>query len=64
MTTIPTSLLGFIDIVVRPFTLEWSVILTVKVGLDTHLFVKVLRPRDSEVIFSVFQSSCHLLPSV
>jgi len=30
-------------------------------GLGTHLFVKVHRPGDSEVIFSVFESSCHLL---
>jgi len=32
-------------------------------GLGTHLFVKVPRPGDSEVIFSVLESSCHqLLP--
>jgi len=30
-------------------------------GLGTHLFVKAPRPGDSEVIFSVFESSCHLL---
>jgi len=30
-------------------------------GLGTHLFVKVPRPGDSEVTFSVFESSCHLL---
>jgi len=30
-------------------------------GLSTHLFVKVPRPRDNEVTFSVFKSSCHLL---
>jgi len=30
-------------------------------GLVTHLFVKVLRPGDSKVTFSVFESSCHLL---
>jgi len=30
-------------------------------GLGTHLFVKVRRPGDSEGIFSVFESSCHLL---
>jgi len=29
-------------------------------GLETHLFVKVSRPGDSEVTFSVFESSCHL----
>jgi len=29
--------------------------------LGTHLFVKVPRPGDSEVIFSVFESSFHLL---
>jgi len=30
-------------------------------GLGTRLFVKVPRPGDSEVTFSVFESSCHLL---
>jgi len=30
-------------------------------GLGTHLFVKVPRPEDNKVIFSVFESSCHLL---
>jgi len=30
-------------------------------GLGTHLFVKVLRPGESEGNFSVFESSCHLL---
>jgi len=30
-------------------------------GLGTHLFVKAPRPVDNEVIFSVFESSCHLL---
>jgi len=31
-------------------------------GLGTHLFVKIPpRPGDSEVTFSVFVSSCHLL---
>jgi len=30
-------------------------------GLGTHLFVKVPRPRDSEGTFSVFESSCHML---
>jgi len=29
--------------------------------LDTHLFVKVSRSGDSEITFSVFESSCHLL---
>jgi len=29
-------------------------------GLDTHLFIKVPRPGDSEVTFSVFESVCHL----
>jgi len=33
-------------------------------GLDTHLFVKVPRPGDSKVTFSVFESSCNLLLSV
>jgi len=32
--------------------------------LSTHLFVKVPRPGDSEVTFSVFESSCHLLLQV
>jgi len=27
--------------------------------LGIHLFVKVPRPGDSEVTFSVFESSCH-----
>jgi len=30
-------------------------------GLGSDLFVKVPQPRDSEVTFSVFESSCHLL---
>jgi len=30
-------------------------------GLGTHLFVQVPRPGDSEVTFSVFESSHHLL---
>jgi len=29
--------------------------------LGTHLFIKVPRPGDSEVTFSVLKSSCHLL---
>jgi len=29
-------------------------------GLGTHLFVKVPRPGNSEKIFSVFESSCHM----
>jgi len=34
-----------------------------RIGLDlsTHLFVKVPRPGDSEVTFSVFESSFYLL---
>jgi len=31
-----------------------------RLGLGTHLFVKVTRPGDSEVTFSAFESSCHL----
>jgi len=31
-------------------------------GLGTHLFVNVPRPGDSKVAFSVFESSCHLIP--
>jgi len=30
-------------------------------GLGTHLFVKVPRPGNSELTFSVFESSCYLL---
>jgi len=30
-------------------------------SLGPHLFLKVLRPGDSEVTFSVFKSSCPLL---
>jgi len=30
-------------------------------GLGTHLFVTVPQPGDSEVTFSVFESSYHLL---
>jgi len=30
-------------------------------GTGTHLFVKVSRPGDSQVTFSVIESSCHLL---
>jgi len=33
-------------------------------GLVTHLFVKEPRPGGSEVIFSVFESSFHLLLTV
>jgi len=35
-----------------------------KIGLGTHLFVKVPRPGDSEGTLSVFESNCHLLLSV
>jgi len=31
------------------------------IGLGNHLFLKVPRPGDSEVTFSVFESSCYLL---
>jgi len=31
------------------------------ISTGTHLFVKVHRPGDSEVTFSVFELSCHLL---
>jgi len=30
------------------------------IGLGAHLFVKVPRPGDSEVTFSVFESRCHV----
>jgi len=33
----------------------------VRLGLGTHLFVKVSWPRYSKVTFLVFESSCHLL---
>jgi len=33
----------------------------VYLGLGTHLCVKILRPGESDVTFSVFESSCHLL---
>jgi len=36
-------------------------IVRICLGLGTHLFVKVLRPEDSEEAYSVFESSCHLL---
>jgi len=35
-----------------------------EVGINIHLFVKVLRPGDSERTFSVFESSYHLFLSV
>jgi len=31
------------------------------ISLGTLLFVKVPRPGDSEVTFTVFESNCHLL---
>jgi len=34
-----------------------------RLGLGTHLFVKVHRPGDSKETFSVFESSYHLLQS-
>jgi len=34
---------------------------SIGLGLDPHLFVKVPRPRDSDVTFAVFESSWHLL---
>jgi len=37
---------------------------TLGLGLGAHLFVKGPRSGDSEGTFSVFESSCHLLPSV
>jgi len=44
---------------------EWdlnrhSLELNLVLGLGTHLFVKVLRPGVSEVIFAFFKLSCHL----
>jgi len=33
-------------------------------GLSTHLFVKVSQRGDSEMTFSVFESSYHLLLSI
>jgi len=32
-----------------------------RLGLGTYLFVKAPRPGNSEVTFSVLESSCHLL---
>jgi len=40
---------------------HFSALLKNWVGLGTHLFVKVPRPGDSDVTFSVLKSSCHLL---
>jgi len=40
------------------YNLNW---LGLGLGLGTHLFVMVPRLGDSEVTFSVFESSCHLL---
>jgi len=42
---------------------KMSILISKDLGrfLGTHLFVKVPRLGDSEVIFSVFESSCHLL---
>jgi len=37
------------------------VVRLVVTSLGTHLFVKLPRPGDSEGIFSVFESSWHLL---
>jgi len=37
---------------------------TVLEEVFAHLFVKVPRPGDNKVIFSEFESSCHLLLSV
>jgi len=31
-------------------------------GTGTHLFVKVPQPGVSEVTFTIFEWSCHLLP--
>jgi len=39
----------------------WRRLSSVGLGLGTHIFVKVSRPGNSEVTFSVFESSCHIL---
>jgi len=36
----------------------------VVLGIGNHLFVKVPRPEDSEVTFSVFESSCDLAVTI
>jgi len=41
--------------------MQARIFLYIGLGLGTHLFVKVPRSGDSEVTFSVFESSCHLL---
>jgi len=38
-----------------------TVIGLVNLGLGSHLFVKVPRPKDSEVTILVFELSCYLL---
>jgi len=45
----------------KNFSFLHPVLKTLTEGLDTHLFVKVPRPGDSEGTFSVFESSCYLL---
>jgi len=40
------------------------VLFSVIFSFFARLFVKLPRPGDSEVIFLVFESSCHLLLSV
>jgi len=40
---------------------NWNIFSFQVIGLVTLLFVKVPRPGDSKVTFSVFESSCHLL---
>jgi len=40
---------------------EVMILPVTRLGLGTHLVVKVSRPGDSKVTFLVFKSSCHLL---
>jgi len=35
--------------------------LALGLGTGTHLVIKAPRPEDSEGMFSVFESSCHML---
>jgi len=46
------------DEIVKIFHMKTAIF---RFGLGTYLFVKVPRIGESEVTFSVFESSCHLL---
>jgi len=50
---------GYLD----PLSILWFFLLVImRFSLGPHLCVKIPRPGDSEVTFSIFESSCHLLP--